>query len=541
MNETPEADQDSAPQASAFQNVANAESFTILVHGVGAGTSKELLDEAKKGILHSGFVSSETEIWLSDCPSLSGKKGAEAILIHGTKGGHFVIALPWSKRVRLGVLARRCAIALIMITVITVMGYVINGPVEWLRSSWHRFLLYPLAGVVASIVNVFIPDGKKQYRLSAVSMAFLLLISTLLQLTFTWWAPWLWLPVAFLIATLWVMAGYTIIRCIPIARTLGWKIILVMLVAAPALFGAAMVRTTSYYSRQTKAYLGRYIGASVLEDNLSKSLPPDSSQHTAVLPDAAAGKESVEPRQSHTAKISYLMAEIDGDLATCLSLTAICIMASWVVFWFDWALDLGLDVLHYESDRKGRNSLLIGLADAIRWLHRQAPNAHLTVVGHSLGSVIAAHAVSSISTSDPIPGQIALITSGSLLNYLYRVFPTIVKSPHELAKNICPRAQWSNLWRKHDEVGRELDMEPGILVQYCIGNGHHNNYWEDGAVWNAVAYESLKIGDFRGTPITPGNPARGLLEAYLGFKAVGAIGAIFVLTLFLLYLPIWLK
>jgi hypothetical protein len=202
-------------------------------------------------------------------------------------------------------------------------------------------------------------------------------------------------------------------------------------------------------------------------------------------------------------------------LFTYLILAAIYTTGSWLVFKFDWALDFGLDVLNYERDERTRTSMLAGLDDAILWLHRQAPNAYITVVGHSLGSVIAAHAVSSISTSDAVPEQITLITLGSPLNYLHRVFPN-VKSPRDLSTAIRSRARWVNLWGISDQVGRELDTEPDALVQYCIGNGGHIDYWDDGNVWRAIAYEALKIGEFRGETSKPGRPARGWPEGHLG-------------------------
>lgn len=169
MNGTPEVGPMSTAEAIDFRNITNAESVTILIHGVGAGTSRALLDDATRGYRDSGFDRPVTRIPLPDCPSLLGEKDGEAILINGRTGGHFIVALPWSKRLRLGVLAKRCTSALIVVTIVTVMGYLFNrtgSGLYWLFSSWHTFLIYPIVTILAPIVNALIQGGKQRYRLS---------------------------------------------------------------------------------------------------------------------------------------------------------------------------------------------------------------------------------------------------------------------------------------------------------------------------------------------------------------------------------------
>ena len=82
---------------------------------------------------------------------------------------------------------------------------------------------------------------------------------------------------------------------------------------------------------------------------------------------------------------------------------------------FNWLLDFGLDVLSYGGNEERRALLVGGTADTMRWLRSQAPNARLTIVGHSLGSVIASHAASSVLVSEPILDRITLVTVGSPL------------------------------------------------------------------------------------------------------------------------------
>jgi hypothetical protein len=67
-----------------------------------------------------------------------------------------------------------------------------------------------------------------------------------------------------------------------------------------------------------------------------------------------------------------------------------------------------------------------------------------------------------------------------------------------------------------DRVGNELDIDSAKAIQYCVGPGEHTNYWSDGAVWNAIAFEAFNIGGNRRTEIAPKTPSRSLIETNLG-------------------------
>ena len=162
---------------------------------------------------------------------------------------------------------------------------------------------------------------------------------------------------------------------------------------------------------------------------------------------------------------------------------------------FSWLLDFGFDVLHYGGNEKHRTSLIEALAQSLRWFHAQAPNAAIVVVGHSLGSVVAAQSIASLAACDSWLSQVVLVTLGSPLNYINRVFPKSVQRVGELADALrAAHVRWINLWRRSDPIGKFLDIGDIETVQYCVGPGGHPDYWSGGVVWKAVAFEALGIG-----------------------------------------------
>ena len=184
------------------------------------------------------------------------------------------------------------------------------------------------------------------------------------------------------------------------------------------------------------------------------------------------------------------------EFARKITVVAICVALCLAAMIFNWVLDFACDVLHYGGHRKDWAWLVSDTSMAIRWFHKQAPTAPIIVVGHSFGSVIASHAIGSMSALEPCLRQIVLVTLGSPLNYLSRAFPELVKGARELSKVIGMGVRWINLWRRHDFVGKALSIEANGAVQYCVGKGGHAGYWSDGAVWRAVAREALgqKVG-----------------------------------------------
>jgi hypothetical protein len=533
---------------SVVQGLSRAESFTILIHGVGAETAQDLLAEAKTGYLASGLGTDVQTTMLPECPALSQEKGAEAILIKGQKGGHFVIALPWNNRVRLASLAQNCLTVLSLMMTMTAAAYVVDNILPSNPDgAWNGLRFEAFLKIVVAISH--------RWKWGPL----LLLIFSFAQWTVTLWAPWLWVFACLLIVALWIVTSNVIIPCIPIARTKRWGLTLTMLVIAVTLMSAASVHTMWSVSRKISA------------DNLAKPKLADLRLKLADLPviqgiiqgfergnnatistqKAKSVSEAAEPEptqenprvkgpdsrnktnsKTDLATKSFKKPNIgkeQKDFVTCLLFILICVIGIVLAGRFGLVLDFGLDVLNYGSDESNDRHMFARLSDTVRWLHNQAPNAHMTIVAHSLGSVIASQAMSSISESERLMSQVTLITLGSPLNYLYRVFPNMGGTPRELSAAVCSRGRWVNLWRRSDWIGKELDVEPGVLVQYCIGEGYHPDYWKDGAVWKAVVCESLRIGDFKGTLSPAGDPARCLVEVY--FVWIVALGIVLLLLL----------
>jgi Lipase (class 3) len=568
MNEAQGSRDDSSPSFggvdSAFEDLATAESFTILVHGVGDEESEDLLKRASDGYSDSGIKKTIARRPLPECPSLDKKKVADALFIHGEHGGHFVIAFPWNQRYRLAWYTKACLLSFLLLTFITIGAFLVDK-----TGSFHSFILGSLVRMISHPHNVG----------SELGGSLLLIILMVLEWTITWWAPWSWVLGGILIALLLMQSWRIIIRCIPIAQQTNWRLILTMLGFALTILSAASVHTLWYVSKQMPTtnfdrpdlydlqskLLPEWIygpynqwrydkvesKAVSMNTNLLPEAPPDkpqiiesASKHaaykqtepTSVSPPSDINKQS--PLRSNealelSAKQSNRTNQIlHSDFAICLLLLLICVLGVSLIWKFDCYLDLALDVLDYAGKEKNNTMMFGRLQSVIRDLQSQAPNAHFIVVGHSLGSVIASHAVSSISDSDAPLGKLTLITLGSPLNYLCRVFPNVVKTPHQLSVAICSKARWINLWLSSDIVGKELDTKRGELLQYCVGKGSHTDYWKDGSVWKAVVYESLKAGDY-----PPKEPTKSILEAHLSLITLSSMVVLLVCGFVLWYSP----
>ena len=219
----------------------------------------------------------------------------------------------------------------------------------------------------------------------------------------------------------------------------------------------------------------------------------------------------------------------EPEFMTKFILALVCIGLCVLVMGYSWLLDFGFDVLHYGGSDRHRTSLIDATAKIIRWFQEQAPNARIVVVGHSLGSVIAAQAIASLSTSVSSLTGIVLVTLGSPLNYIGRAFPKCVPQVSELASLICGSAcvRWINLWLSRDLIGKSLDIWNINTMQYCVEKGGHTDYWTGGKVWDAVAFEALGIGK-RLERESSGTAEACVFERSLGllvFASIAAIGS----------------
>src|SRR5271156_5940610 len=75
-----------------------ARSLTLIVHGVGDATSEGLLRAASDGYIGSDLGGISRSTVLTDCPTLTGGKGVNSLVIQTPGGSHFVVALAWAQR-----------------------------------------------------------------------------------------------------------------------------------------------------------------------------------------------------------------------------------------------------------------------------------------------------------------------------------------------------------------------------------------------------------------------------------------------------------
>lgn len=540
-------------------------------------------------------------------------------MIQGKHGEHFVIALPWAnRRVRLSFIAKCFIVPLLVLTAMGVVAFPLRVQLylamNWLSTWMHGLIAYCVLVLLSFFLHALFGDSEKDYtppsQLILLWPGVLLLVLLLFVSNVVWFVG----LVLLLFAALWILTIVIIARCVPAARTVGWRFALITLAVALTLCDMGAVRSMWRFDREIVANRSDAItpfaespispesrlkrlehakpdadtsGSGAQASTSSKPLPnentkslgntrvhistddhqrgpvpakpidtnksanaarPDghlSDDFSAESPNRQADLDSFSsrspafnPREQEeivqrkltqpTATGQLLEPRFDdlvsnADFLPCLIVSAICIAWCTFAMSFSWVLDFGLDVLNYGGNGQSRASMLDGLSNALRWLHSQAPGATLIVVGHSLGSVVASHAVSSVLASEPILCRITLVTLGSPLNYLHRLFPSVVKTPRELFAAICPKASWINLWRQSDPIGKAINAGAAGPVQFCIGKGGHLDYWSDGAVWRATAYETIGMQDYKELASADSMSASCLMEARLGLLLVSAI------------------
>jgi hypothetical protein len=245
-----------------------------------------------------------------------------------------------------------------------------------------------------------------------------------------------------------------------------------------------------------------YFGAT---DKAPQKRPPNDQQLTA--------KNYIERQRELVDSANFWRA---------MTVLNLCVLLCVLVMCFHWALDFVLDVLYYTGKPKHRETLVGGTAHIIVWFHEKAPEASIIVVGHSLGSVIAAHAVTSPRLPAECLRRTVLVTMGSPLNYVSRMFPAAVHTAQQLADTLRGRVVWINLWRSSDIIGKGLDLGSGA-VQYCVGRGSHSNYWKDRKVWRAIVREALGRTEALVSKSDAAPLPRSLVERSLGALVVLAI------------------
>ena len=518
------------------RDLRRARSVTILLHGIGSATSEDLLEAVAAGYVSSGLGVAAEPRFLGECPPLVAEdKGCDCLVLRPDDGDHFIVALPWAaRRIRLARIAFVCAICLMVVGAVASGAFFFRGTIEsvsnWLEPWSRRIATYAALGAISFLLGLRSPSP-------SIVAAPALLITALLIVTS---GAWLWIAVTVLIGALWLMATVTVMKALPAVKALSWRLALIGLVAALTFSSGALARFARYYvesvsessrfddnnvmmpiatgsnpylkfeephkeaaaPKQDAARVAASAGEPTMDRSYYLNMPPFNRTGTPNVDARGPGRggnspavtAALEEARTHLADKETLDRLIKwNDLVRGLAVVAVCLGFCLFVIFFNWPLDFLLDVLHYAGNLKHRTALQEGTLKAIRWLCDNAPGARIVVVGHSLGSVIATNAIAALPTSEPCLRRMALVTLGSPLNYLHRLFPACVQSARALADVLCPRVSWINLWRTRDPIGKSFDAGDHNFVQYCVGAGGHANYWSDGVAWRAVAREALGV------------------------------------------------
>jgi hypothetical protein len=573
-------------------DLSGARSITLIIHGVGNSSNERLLKPASDGYIRSELGGVSKRTLLTNCPTLTGGMGAESLVIREPGGSHFVVALPWAeRRTRLSAIAKWCAGLLLALTVLMSITFLFRGPLEWLEQwlrSWtHRFIAYGVMNGLSFVVYLLRPNPTKR-GFKSPSMWYLFLPPLLLLgLTlFIGFDELFWIPVALLVFSLWGMATMIVLRCVAIAPTAGWKIALLALVVSITMPSAVVVRiakqraihTENLYpspdspfahiellppplpegapdsllkmpvnTRSQKAPI-RERAASAPNGSVADTITPSGNDSQGSVADLRAQEEVIDrelsdPDRSRAVRSSPKLPNI-VDLVTArefaarVALAGICIVLSGGLMAFHWVLDFGFDVLHYGGNERFRSSLIQATIKTIRWFHEQAPNTPIILVGHSLGSVVAGQTLASLCATESWLSRVVLVTLGSPLNYISRAFPKSVPPARKLADAICAAGvRWINLWRLSDPIGKFLDIGESGTVQDCVDKGGHMDYWSRAAVWQAVAFRALGIGE--GSPEAAISGAKAcVLERSLGLLVFCSIILLWACGIGLWLLPL---
>jgi len=175
------------------------------------------------------------------------------------------------------------------------------------------------------------------------------------------------------------------------------------------------------------------------------------------------------------------------------------------------AFDFVADVVAYVARSQRRREIESALFQIVVAVAKRAPDAKILLIGHSLGSVLTSHVA--LQLKEETRGRIILVTLGSPLRLMSRVFPLQIHSPDKIEKEFGRTGAvvfWANLWRDCDFIGRELiPSESTRFAEKSLGNGPHWNMWSDARLWEAVisVVRSTMTNDFSTIKAEWGNVA----------------------------------
>ncbi|MEM8879457.1 MAG: hypothetical protein AAGC82_02560 [Pseudomonadota bacterium] len=130
-------------------------------------------------------------------------------------------------------------------------------------------------------------------------------------------------------------------------------------------------------------------------------------------------------------------------------------------------------------------------------LWRTGAYDRVTIVSHSLGTVVATRCLERILASEAapppqapldLPKTIALITMGSPVTHIYRrYFPVHFEIGPAM---LSPRITWTNIFRSDDFVGTRISGLNRTLANFVVPAAGHSGYFTDAEVWEILRLEA---------------------------------------------------
>jgi hypothetical protein len=157
------------------------------------------------------------------------------------------------------------------------------------------------------------------------------------------------------------------------------------------------------------------------------------------------------------------------------------------------------DVFRYLSEFKYRERLDQQLRKKLSGLELDREST-LVVVGHSLGSVVAAHFFLYNSDVLSAMGPVRFVTLGSpLVRFFHRFFPDFCPHPAaalDVIRQEKPDFRWFNVYRPWDPVGTSFGQcslsgirELPTSQRWRVLLAAHTNYWTDPCVLGIIRSE----------------------------------------------------
>ncbi len=416
--------------------LGDADTVTLVVHGIGRHQGKDIAAAAAKGFRDSELAAA-FRLETTDRSVLSRTRREEypwtqkgLVRLRSDDSHHVVLPCVWSgERIGgnaafwlLGIALAYAALVAALVLIKTYLG------------SWDERYFWVLGGAIAFDLLARKKGGGGFLFTPLIAGYGLVRLALLASY------PYLPLLPAAVLCGLGLAVALPAVRCAPLARNLIWRVLIILLAV-----GLVLLLT----------------GAGLLLGDL-----------------ATRGAELLgEAGQTLWSTMLFLSGPLlaFAIIAAVLRLTGALSM-----------VDLLHDVTRYLGSPQRRQELMEALAELIADVERRAPKARVQLVSHSLGTVLVTHALARIQPRRPV----RLVTMGSPLLFLSKVFPKVLQTPEDLARSYQRSgsvSSWINLWRDGDRVGRALDVRAELFTEGSLGPGGHADYWQDKSTWHAIA------------------------------------------------------